>query len=133
MPFITFCYHFANNVCDYSTFSWSSERHFSIREFRQSDWFKEKSFYFSVPLHRRSIVLKFYQMRRIAVDPLHIIKDFLKNWREKFTRVEISIAVLFRSRPEWRFACNATRAGSEEGRLYHYWVYCEPNKRILHR
>ena len=49
MPFITFCYHFANNVCDYSTFSWSSERHFSIREFRQSDWFKEKSFYFSVP------------------------------------------------------------------------------------
>ena len=40
------------------------------------NWFKEKSFYFRVPLHRRSIVLKFYQMRRI--DPLYIIKGLFE-------------------------------------------------------
>ena len=54
-------------------------------------WFQEQLFYFRVPLHRRSIVLKFYQMRRI--DPLHIIKGLFEVLeREKFTQVETSTA-----------------------------------------
>ena len=88
MPFITLCYHFVNNVCDYSTFSWSSERHFGIREFRQLVSGKIILFQSTSTSINSSEVLS-NEKNRSA----HIIKGLFEALeREKFTRVEISVS-----------------------------------------